>query len=273
MRLGKVLAFLILLLLPATALATFPIDWNWNSIGGGWDCQSRPRCATGGHVGECFAVEYTAGTPDPSYALKFTYPLGYTPGGDPAACWNNFGSPKNEIYGQFYFKFSPDYTWNPVQNKMVIIQIGPGAQGAGDIIAVQRSSHKMTFQTQYAETVNYYANTPGYDPEIVSGQWYKITWRQVINTPGVANGILQMWINDTLSHNYNTVQYRRSTEGSLAFYEWSLMPIYGGIIGPPKPKEEYFWIDRTIMQATPIDSGKSLPANKVPMVPTDLNIK
>ena len=272
MRLGKVLAFLILLLLPATALATFPIDWNWNSIGGGWGCLSRPRCATGGHVGECFAAEFTSGTPDPSYALKITYPEGYAVGGEPAACWNNFGSPKNEIYGQFHFKYSTGYTWNAIQNKLVIIQVGPGAQWAGDIIAVQRSSHKMAFQTQYAETINYYSNT-GYDPTIYDGQWYKITWRQVINTPGVANGIFQMWINDTLAMNYSTVKFRASTEGSMAFYELSIVPVYGGMTGIPKPAGEYLWFGRTIVQSTPIGGGQSLPANKVPMVPTDLNIK
>lgn len=274
MRHGKVLSFLIVLLLPTTALATFPIDWNFTSIGGGWSCQNYTH--SGQFLDTHYVAESTSGTPDPSYAFKITFPQGWPAGGPPASCWNVFGSAKSEIYGQFYFKWSTGYTWNGTVNKIVYIGYGPDPDPptAGDVIGVV--SQKIQFRTQYAETVNYSSNT-NYNPTINDGTWYKVTWYQKINTPGVNDGIAKIWINDTLVMHHTNVKWRRSGDAARGFYELSITPVYGGgtTSGVVKPKDEYLWIDRTIVQSTPI-SGESLPINpinKVPMVPTELDIR
>jgi hypothetical protein len=40
------------------------------------------------------------------------------------------------------------------------------------------------------------------------GQWDKVVFHGVINTPGVKDGVGQLWINDALVINASTIPYR-----------------------------------------------------------------
>lgn len=268
MQIGKVLSVLLILIIPATALATFPINSNWDSISNGWSCVNRTKTnLTADH----YMIDCSSSTPNPSCSLKIIFPEGWPAGGEPYHCWNQFGSAKNEIYGQFYFKWSSGYTWNGVVNKLVYITPGPGATAAGDVLGVV--NQKLQFRSQYAEVTNRSCNT-GYNPTINTNQWYKVTWHGIVNTPGESNGVMKVWIDDTLAMDYNNVKWLGSDDAGKGFYELSITPVYGGgnTSGPTKTKDEYLWIDQTIVQSYPIGNVGSPPNSKIPDFPQIINI-
>lgn len=46
---------------------------------------------------------------------------------------------------------------------------------------------------------------------IIKGEWNKITFRVVLNTPGTANGVLQLWIRDELVSTVTGIMFRTET--------------------------------------------------------------
>lgn len=43
------------------------------------------------------------------------------------------------------------------------------------------------------------------------GQWDELKFRVPLNTPGVADGIVELWVNDELKLSYNNVNIRENT--------------------------------------------------------------
>lgn len=46
---------------------------------------------------------------------------------------------------------------------------------------------------------------------VSSGQWDKLKLRVRLNTPGVAGGIVELWVNDELKLSYSNVNIRENT--------------------------------------------------------------
>lgn len=73
-----------------------------------------------------------------------------------------------------------------------------------------------------------------------TGQWYDITFRVVLNTPGVANGILQIWVNGDLKDTVTGVLLRTKTSVQninqqvvITFMDWDV----------PVRKTQYMYMD------------------------------
>jgi len=72
----------------------------------------------------------------------------------------------------------------------------------------------------------------------VKGKWNKIKQRVVLNSPGVANGVLQVWINDIQMINYSGIIYRINKAVKInGFY---ISSFFGGSSSTWAPlKDEY----------------------------------
>ncbi len=60
----------------------------------------------------------------------------------------------------------------------------------------------------------------------VKGKWNKIKQRVVLNSPGVANGVLQVWINDVQKINYSGIIYR--VDKAVKINGFSISSFFGG---------------------------------------------
>lgn len=240
----KRLLVALLLLLPSIANATLIFDSPWNSISNGWSCVNRTQ--SGNFPDDHHAFVTDSGTPDPNTALRIEYPSGWQNGGEPYHCWNIF-TEQEEIYVQYYFKYSSNYYFHTIDNKQTYYWIGSGS--SGNFYLTVNGSRKINMVTQTYATDRHTSNT-GYDPTIAANTWYKLTARFRMNTAGVLNGICQVWINDVLVINKSTIGYRSSSQAGQGFYQMTITPVFGGMSTLVKPATDYQWYDRTTVQTT-----------------------
>ena len=230
---------------------------HWDSdTEAGWRCIDRD---VNGHK-----IDSATDTPDQSNALKQIYTKGLPNGGEPAMCWYMFPNQAVEIYVQYYVKYSSNYYFHSVDNKQTYYFIGPS--NSNFYISTSGSRH-ISMVTQTYATDRHNSNT-GYDPVIEPGRWYKISARFVMNSPGVKNGIAQIWLDDKLVINKNTIGYRSSAESGQGFREMQITPVFGGMAPMTKPAEDYQWYDHTIVSTERMGGFPILP---VP-IPSDNKI-
>ena len=76
------------------------------------------------------------------------------------------------------------------------------------------------------EDRNFFFNPDGSQTEFVADQWYQITQRIVMNTPGEFNGIQQIWIDGVMVINEQNIRYRQ--DDSFAIDQLYFSTFYGG---------------------------------------------
>ncbi len=76
------------------------------------------------------------------------------------------------------------------------------------------------------EDRNFFFNPDGSQTEFVSDQWYQITQRIVMNTPGEFDGIQQIWVDGVLVINEQNIRYR--LDDSFAIDQLYFSTFYGG---------------------------------------------
>jgi hypothetical protein len=93
---------------------------------------------------------------------------------------------------------------------------------------------------------------------IRAGEWFKTAFYMKLNTPGQANGIYQLWHNDTLVVNRNNVSYR--TTDVVPIGGW-IGGNYSGAGDAPKPFDRY--IDDILIASNPKDDMPTPPTLSV----------
>jgi hypothetical protein len=77
--------------------------------------------------------------------------------------------------------------------------------------------------------------------EFNSGVWYEITQRVKMNTPGVSDGVIQVWLDDVLVHNQTDVLFR--TVDDLKIDQLYFSTFFGGGNGWETTKDETVYFD------------------------------
>lgn len=77
--------------------------------------------------------------------------------------------------------------------------------------------------------------------EFVSGQWLEITQRVKMNTPGVSDGVIQVWMDGQLVHNQTDVLFR--TVPDLKIDQVYFSTFFGGGSGWETTKDETVFFD------------------------------
>jgi len=206
-------------------------------------------------------------------ALRFTFPAGWPPGYEPGKAWGSFPQ-TDELWTEYWFKYSEGFQFQNVTNKHVYWVLGSGDR-EGDFTLMTNGSGKMWMgpQPKGGTSTAFYANL-GYDPTIKLGEWYKATVYIKLNTTtNPFNGIFRLWINDTPVMDHKNVNYRTNTyiNSKMAYIE--LIPVWGGSGGSNKAKTDYFWLDAIRIQTSPFtDGGGTTPTQLVPMAPSNIVI-
>lgn len=238
-------AVLIHALFPTVALAwTETSQWN-TATEGEWSCQSY----TGGgrFPGVHYTIDCSSQTPDPPCSFRGNFPTGYPANHELAMCWNPFPAEAEEVYVQYYVKFSSNWTWGR-GSKFIFILVG----GGGNIFTSVSGGSKRFYVTTQTFATNSYPPNVGRQPKMVAGRWYKHVLRLKINTPGVLDGIIQLWIDDVLTTRYSNVGFRSSSQTDRGFRE--ITANYGAA-GSDKGAGEYVWFDHSIVSTSPIGTS------------------
>lgn len=234
----------------------FETTTRWNSITeAGWNCAKR---SGGGSA----SIDVSTDTPDPSAALKMTYPAGFTQGQEPAMCWYMFPGQATEFWVEYHFKYSPNYYFHGVDNKQTYFFIG---SGSSNFYLTVNGSRRINMVTQTYATDRHVSNT-GYDPVIEPGRWYKIRARFVMNTPGVLDGVVQVWLDGKLVIDKNKIGYRSASQVGEGAREMQICPVFGGMSTAVKPAEDYQWYDYVTISTAPMSGVPTPPAPKPPVV-------
>lgn len=241
-----------------------------------WDNLTRPGWIYSSYSSDSHFIDSTTNTPDPSKALRFTYPAGMVDGVGPGIA--EYGiSPRNEIYYGYWFKLSQNFEIHPVMLKLSFFWhngsqlIHDGISGGGiGCVAGDCSAWKFVIRASGPSDDRIYGHNQAYNPTIQTNRWYWVEVRAVMNTPGVSNGILQVWLDDQLIMSYTNTFYRFS--GQTGGWETFMhSATYGGNQGYTKRQTDYLWFDQTALSTTRIGMpGSSLPDTTPPAPPRDL---
>ena len=262
------LLLFVFLLIPSIVLAA-----TWFSCIGDTFCGASTQPYGNCSIDIAYQSDSPTGNPN---IWRWTYAKG-TPGGEGiAAVW--LPQPPGgaqEMWAQWYWKYSPGFSYHGVMNKQLYFQpsntMGMGISGGG----VEGNAHvMMTTQGQnmkaHEPLVNmnsWYANT---------GVWHKYKARYVLNTGNKYNGIYQAWIDDVMVADYSNVYYQ---DGTSQFSSPVMMVIYGGI-GGSVPQTQYLYMAGLYFGSTDPGGGsyRSIDPGggsyqKIPLAPTIIEIK
>ena len=170
-------------------------------------------------------------------------------------------SSQNEIWVQFYIKFSDNYQWPSIQDKFVFLPL----QGNNFFIGSQWGNQVcLCTQVDWGQGSTCWGG----------GGWSKGGWHKVV-FHGIANsgtsGVGQVWVDDTLVINANNVNFRQNS-GDGAFTGIMLENVFGGPLGVRSGFPKYTWYDSVIVQTTPFGGGVPSPPSKIPAAPSTLII-
>lgn len=209
--------------------------------------------------------------PDGSYSLKFTFPAGLYGGVAPDIVGKSF-TETNELWVQYWFKYSTNWRWNTITNKQIYVQTGERSNADMNFtIMMHHYAAISSVATQHPADSTLNQTFRSYGWEVTKGVWHKVVFHAKMNTPGVRDGIFQMWIDDVLRTDQSDVLFRRTGQ-STGFSGFQMTPVYGG--GAENiPEEQYLWFDHVIVQTTPI-TGSPYPSRGAiePVPPSGLKI-
>lgn len=182
--------------------------------------------------------EVYAGT----YAAKQTFALGSNSAGwiwRKHLCADN--SAQTEMYFRWYHKWSAGWVWNATaggDQKIMMLEALEPQDGWGQTanwkvyvhtVGLEHAAtgvevNELVLDTFIWDGTNQWSGQWQYFPQnqtkvlFTAGQWYKIEVGVIHNTPGVANGTLRVWIDDTLVMEYTGVKFRDDPINLNAMY-------------------------------------------------------
>jgi hypothetical protein len=174
----------------------------------------------------------------PSSVWQFAYPTGYTSAGDaPATEWMTM-APTQALYVGFWWK--PSNPWQGHEsgvNKIMFMYTGDPAGLSQNMTIQLYGSGNGPFSTRMVgegfEDVPYWENVGSTTP-FALGVWHRI--EILMNSPA---GSLKWWVDGQLVGSYGGVPYP-----GYGFFQLEFSPTWGGVGGPNKTENDYFWFDQ-----------------------------
>ncbi len=176
---------------------------NWNAWGGirGNLTFSTQNCMQGTRCGQSALV---ANTDDNNYAdYYFADHVGQ--GGDKV----------EEVYMQMYSKFDPGYVWPNRSHKIALLNLTDGVTSDRRYQVYVYVDPTGRYAVDHSNIATWqffgHAQNIGTPVTVRSGQWDKLKLYTKLNTPGLSDGIIRLWVNDQLKVSYENVNIRENT--------------------------------------------------------------
>jgi hypothetical protein len=204
-------------------------------------------------------VQWTSGgativpsdSPEGGSMLQFRFPVGIRDGSDPANVFYVSSEALPETYLQFYHKYSSNYTYHPIANKLVYFYSPSGNRDSLGLFSVGYDDLAYYVWGNNQDITVY--NLGFGRPQL--GGWYKYNIHTKVNSsPGAHDGILQIWVNDVLKLNRSDIMWFAAGTTVTGWGQIDMAPAYGGE-GGANPVLSYSYYDDFIISTTPISTG------------------
>lgn len=158
----------------------------------------------------------------------------------------------NEVYISYSMYFENGFDWG-IAVKFPGLRMHPtmgagnggGSSTGGSTIRFQSNSQgKLRWYVYHHQMTAPYGESLGWDGyQLSPNLWYRITIRVVLNTPGVANGILQAFVNDVLVNTQTGMLFRTNSSVQNINMQ-SISTFMGGDNSSYAPDHtQYSWMD------------------------------
>jgi hypothetical protein len=215
-----------------------------------------------------------------SSALQFRFPSGMPVGNGVGLIngWQNSNSTPieyREFYESGWFRIPTHDFETPGPGMKLLGYWGVGQLGSkvpNQIYGILRGNGENTsvmsswsFDLRQQNNVNRSMSANRSTKRVRAGMWHRYEVQMVLNTVDQANGVLRFWLDNgdgsglTLTHEYTDVKFRTSAGNSAdgidsqsGFYGRRWDPIWGGMGGNAKTRNDYLWIDHMFIAGKPM---------------------
>jgi hypothetical protein len=246
---------------PAAAQSTrlpFTSTFDGGTLGE-WDGFRNNTGATvvnqGCQSGSCLRTPLMAGTASDNYGdFYFANHVGYN------------GAKVEEVWLTLWSKFDSGMTWPAEGHKIVILNLTDGVSSTRRYqVVIHVLNGQYVIMNTDIDNWRFYNRYQNVGTAVAArfNQWDKLKLHVRLNTPGVANGIVQLWVNNQLKADHSDVNIRFNT----AFGMNKL--ILSTFATPSSPSNGVQWHDDLRLSTTDPDGGGGPTA---PSAPTNVRI-
>jgi hypothetical protein len=203
-------------------------------------------------------------SPSGGCALRITYPAGtYSTSFSAGRVAYAVGGQPTDLYLGAWMRYSNPFTFHPIGHKVnffVLAGANPGCRNVS--MGYVYTQSVMAPQICWGVgTKSYFQNVGTWNQNAHLNEWHWYEEHIRVNTPGIADGIMQVWIDGVLYIDYSNVPIRDVGDtagfGSIQHTgEWG-----GG--GGTITQTGYWWIDHTVISTTrighPVIGGDTTP--------------
>jgi hypothetical protein len=256
--------------------------WAWTTINhmdspttsDGWYTWSgHPNCTPSitsnqsapNSLGKSFQIMCTPGLPDSSTVGGMSF---------------NFPSSTQELWLQYYFKYSSNYDFHGVGDKHIYMWTAGGERLLSITYGNIWGEHRIWYQAGVSNAApdSWYNPNAGNSAYYTLNEWHKVVVYQKLVSP--ENDIVKVWLDDKIIMDYNNATIDSDASARAAGWgKVGIDPVWGGQANPPVPKAvtDYSWWDYVIVSTEPIDGlsggGGGQNYTKIPGAPSSLTIQ
>ena len=183
----------------------------------------------------------------------------------------------DELYIRWYEYWSPGWVWASTAQKIAILNPAPETGGPNFYVNVMWGNGQLVVAMQYMadsnyEGVNFYQNR-GTALTFQSGMWYCIEAQAKLNTPGRADGLFRVWIDDELKLEYVNRALRgpTPTSPSRSTAQWTFLDV-ASHYGESPPQTQFRWHDDLVISTQRIGCIPGVSDTTPPGSPTGVRI-
>ena len=196
--------------------------------------------------------------PDGDYSLRVTFEPGFPSGYAPDFAWVEMDSVE-DLWVSFYFKVSANWEWHQVIQKLAYFSCGdPNLELTNHMLGIHYDvptggpvwePMAIGYTLQFRNYPEPHIHWGGDQSLLSKNTWHKVELHMKVNSPGVHNGIGQIWLDGQLVLDANNIMWL-DVDDPGGFYNFLLNPIFGGY-GDPVQETMYLYYDDFIMQDGP----------------------
>lgn len=215
---------------------------------------------TWNYSGTVDVVTDTTDPNSPPNVWRFTFPSDIV-SADIAMVYYGFASSKDELWVQYWFKYSGGFNYHDIANKQVYFYTtGFGVTTNSNLMLALNSERQMNITPQGSDFANYppNINTSTWYTD-VPGSWHKVKAYFRFNTGANWDGLYKLWIDDVLVSDYSNVAYDRRSEVTHSWEGFGIRPIWGGMSSETPGQVQYLYVNGMYAGAT--DPGGTTTAD------------
>jgi chitodextrinase len=256
-------------------------EYNANVMPVAGPTNSSTACASEGVLDGCWwsssgstllsVVSESTAPQSPTGTFQFKYPSGQQPGNGVGILqgWDTQYETSNTEYREVYESGWVRTVGSTFENQAVGTKmlgywgVGESAEGKiptqiyqvsiGNGATSPMSSWNIRFAQQGPDPISRSLSQTAGGAVWTAGVWHRYEIYMKLNDIDAANGLLKVWWNGTLVLDYGDVQWRNAANPD-GFYGRRIAPIWGGLGGSNKTRDDFLQYDHIYISGVPMNA-------------------